>query len=139
MIRTENLTKVYNGVKAVDSINVKVEKGQVCGFVDPNGAGKTTTIGMIVGLIESTAGKCFVKDIEVSKSPIEVKKIIGYLPDGYGFYTHMTASQNLKYYSKFYGMDDASAVARIAVLIDQVGLSGVDKKVGAYSKGIIFN
>lgn len=68
MIRTENLTKTYGGVKAVDSINIDIGKGQVCGFVGPNGAGKTTTIGMMVGLIEPTAGKCFIKDILPAKS-----------------------------------------------------------------------
>jgi ABC-2 type transport system ATP-binding protein len=136
MIRTENLTKVYSGVKAVDSINVKVEKGQVCGFVGPNGAGKTTTIGMLVGLIEPTSGKCFVNDIEVSRNPLEVKRIIGYLPDGFGFYAHMTGAQNLKYFSKFYGLKDADANARIVELLGEVGLANVDKKVGAYSRGM---
>jgi len=135
MIKTEDLIKVYNGVKAVESINVRVEKGQVCGFVGPNGAGKTTTIGMMTGLIEPTGGRCFVKDIEVSRHPIEVKKIIGYLPDGYGFYAHMTGVQNLRYFSKFYGVPDADA--RIKELLEYVGLGNVEKKaVGAYSRGM---
>lgn len=136
MIRTENLTKVYNGVKAVDSINVKVEKGQVCGFVGPNGSGKTTTIGMMTGLIEPTSGKCFVKDLEVSRNPLAVKQVIGYLPDGFGFYSHMTATQNLKYFSKFYGIKEADANARIVELLGEVGLANVEKKVGAYSRGM---
>ncbi len=135
MIRTEGLTKVYNGVKAVDSINVSVDKGQVCGFVGPNGAGKTTTIGMMTGLIEPTGGKCFIKDIEVSRHPLEVKKIIGYLPDGYGFYAHMTGAQNLRYFARFYDVPDADA--RIKDLLAYVGLANVEKKnVGAYSRGM---
>jgi len=136
MIRTENLTKAYGGVKAVDAINVKIEKGQVCGFVGPNGAGKTTTIGMMTGLIEPTGGKCFVKDMEVSRNPLAVKQAIGYLPDGFGFYSHMTAMQNLKYFSKFYGLKEPEANARIAELLGEVGLAGVEKKVGAYSRGM---
>ena len=136
MIKTENLTKAYRGTKAVDSINVNIAKGQVCGFVGPNGAGKTTTIGMMTGLIEPTNGKCFVKDLEVSRHPLEVKKIIGYLPDGFGFYAHMTAAQNLKYFSKLYGLSDADANARIAELLDYVGLANVTKRTGAYSKGM---
>ncbi len=136
MIRAENLTKVYNGVKAVDTINVTIEKGQVCGFVGPNGAGKTTTIGMMTGLIEPTGGKCFVKDIEVSRHPREVKQIVGYLPDGFGFYNHMTAAQNLAYYAKFYGLGEADRTARIAELLSYVGLTAVEKKVGAYSRGM---
>ena len=136
MLKTENLTKIYNGVKAVDSININIEKGQVCGFVGPNGAGKTTTIGMMTGLIEPTSGKCFVKGIEVSRNPIEVKRIIGYLPDGFGFYRHLTAAQNLKYYSKFYNINTADANATIAELLDYVSLRNVDKPVGAYSRGM---
>jgi ABC-2 type transport system ATP-binding protein len=136
MIKTESLTKVYGGVKAVDSINVTIEKGQVCGFVGPNGAGKTTTIGMMTGLIEPTSGRCFLKGMEVAKNPLAVKQVIGYLPDGFGFYSHMTASQNLKYFSKFYGMKEADANARIAELLGEVGLANVEKKVGAYSRGM---
>lgn len=136
MIKTESLTKVYGGVKAVDSINITIEKGQVCGFVGPNGAGKTTTIGMMTGLIEPTSGRCFVKGMEVAKNPLAVKQVIGYLPDGFGFYSHMTASQNLKYFSKFYGMKEADANARIAELLGEVGLANVEKKVGAYSRGM---
>ena len=56
MIKTESLTKVYDGVKAVDGLDLKVEKGEVFGFIGPNGAGKTTTIGMMVGLIEPSCG-----------------------------------------------------------------------------------
>jgi ABC-2 type transport system ATP-binding protein len=136
MIKTESLTKVYGGVKAVDSINVTIEKGQVCGFVGPNGAGKTTTIGMMTGLIEPTSGRCFVKGMEVAKNPLAVKQVIGYLPDGFGFYSHMTAAQNLRYFSKFYGMKEADANARIAELLGDVGLANVEKKVGAYSRGM---
>jgi len=136
MIRTEDLTKVYNGAKAVDSINIKIDKGQVCGFVGPNGAGKTTTIGMMVGLIEPTAGKCFVNDLEVTRHPLEVKQAIGYLPDGFGFYAHMTGAQNLRYYARFYGLKEQESNARIAELLAYVGLTNVDKKAGAYSKGM---
>ncbi|MDI6897368.1 ABC transporter ATP-binding protein [Methanocella conradii] len=136
MIKTESLTKVYGGVKAVDSINVTIEKGEVCGFVGPNGAGKTTTIGMMTGLIEPTSGRCFVKGMEVAKNPLAVKQVIGYLPDGFGFYSHMTAAQNLRYFSKFYGMKEADANARIAELLGEVGLANVEKKVGAYSRGM---
>ena len=82
MIKTEGLTKVYDGVKAVDSLDLTVGKGQVFGFMGPNGAGKTTTIGMIVGLIEPTSGKCFVNDLDVTRNPLEVKAHHG-LPAGW--------------------------------------------------------
>jgi ABC-2 type transport system ATP-binding protein len=136
MIRTENLTKAYNKLKAVDSININIEKGQVCGFVGPNGAGKTTTIGMLVGLIEPSGGKCFIKDIEVSRNPLLIKRMIGYLPEGVGFYSHLNARQNLRYLSKFYGQKDAESEARITELLEYVGLMNVDKPAGAFSRGM---
>ncbi|MCD1294990.1 ABC transporter ATP-binding protein [Methanocella sp. CWC-04] len=136
MIRTEELTKVYDGVKAVDSLNLTVEKGEVFGFLGPNGAGKTTAIGMMVGLLEPTGGKCFVNGIDVTKNPLEVKKITGYLPDGVGFYPNLTAVQNLKYFSRFYGMKDSEAETRIKGLLEYVGLGNVDKPVGSYSRGM---
>jgi ABC-2 type transport system ATP-binding protein len=136
MIRTEGLTKVYDGVKAVDSIDLSVSKGEVFGFLGPNGAGKTTTIGMLVGLIEPSAGKCFINGIEVARNPLEIKRITGYLPDGVGFYPHLSSTQNLKYFSKFYRMKDADSERRIKELLEYVGLGGIEKPVGSYSKGM---
>ncbi|HEY3273409.1 MAG TPA: ABC transporter ATP-binding protein, partial [Methanocella sp.] len=136
MIRIENLTKVYEGVRAVDAINLTIEKGEVFGFLGPNGAGKTTTIGMMVGLIEPTSGHCLIDDIDVTRKPLEAKRFTGYLPDGVGFYPNLTARQNLKYFSKFYGTKDADMDARITGLLDRVGLGKVEKPVGSYSRGM---
>jgi ABC-2 type transport system ATP-binding protein len=136
MIRTENLTKIYGGVKAVDDVSIEVGKGEVFGFVGPNGSGKTTTIGMLVGLIEPSGGKCFINDIDVTHNPLEAKKITGYLPDGIGFYPSLTAKQNLKYFSKFYGMSDRDADMRIHTLLEYVGLTGVEKPTEGYSRGM---
>nr|WP_128860147.1 ABC transporter ATP-binding protein [Methanocella paludicola] len=136
MIKTENLTKTYDGVNAVDGLELTVGKGEVYGFIGPNGAGKTTTIGMMVGLIEPSAGKCFVRDVDVTRNPLEAKRITGYLPDGVGFYGNLTARQNLKYFSRFYAMKDADADKRIGELIGYVGLGKVEKPVGSYSRGM---
>ena len=136
MIRTENLTKIYDGVKAVDTVSLNIKKGDVFGFLGPNGSGKSTTMGMMVGLIEPTSGKCFINDIDVIQHPLEVKKIIGYMPDGLGFYDNLNARQNLKYFSEFYGIPSADADKRIKELLEYVGLKGVDKKTSGYSKGM---
>lgn len=133
-IRTEGLTKAYDGVKAVDSLDLSVARGQAFGFLGPNGSGKTTTIGMMVGLIEPTSGKCLINGLDVARNPMEVKRITGYLPDGVGFYGGLTARQNLKYFAKLYEMKDADR--RISWLLDYVGLGGVEKPVGAYSRGM---
>ena len=137
MIKTENLTKVYNGNKAVDSLNLEIAEGDVFGFLGPNGAGKSTTILMLVGMIEPTEGKCIINDIEVARNPLKVKEIIGYLPEDVGFYGDMTAEQNLDYFARFYATMDASErKKRIDELLELVQLASVSQKVGGYSRGM---
>lgn len=136
MIIAENLTKTYSGIKVVDSVNFSVNKGDIFGFIGPNGAGKTTTIGMMVGMIEPTAGRCYIDELDVTRYPLLAKKRIGYLPESMGFYTNLTGRQNLKYFSKFYGMENAKANIRITGLLDYVGLGQTDKPVEQYSKGM---
>jgi len=136
MIRTENLTKEYNGNKAVDSLNLEIAEGDIFGFLGPNGAGKSTTIQMLVGLIEPTEGKCIINDIEVARNPLKVKELIGYLPENVGFYGNMTAEQNLDYFARFYPIDADERKKRIEELLELVQLDGVSQKVGGYSRGM---
>ncbi|MGB2842696.1 MAG: ABC transporter ATP-binding protein [Halobacteriota archaeon] len=137
MIKTENLTKVYNGNKAVDGLNLEIAEGDIFGFLGPNGAGKSTTILMLVGMIEPTGGKCIINDIEVARNPLKIKGIIGYLPEDVGFYGNMTAEQNLDYFARFYAAMDANErKKRIGELLELVQLDGVSQKVGGYSRGM---
>jgi ABC-2 type transport system ATP-binding protein len=136
MIRTENLTKVYNGKTAVDGLDLVVGEGEIFGFLGPNGAGKSTTILMLTGMIEPTGGQCLVDGIEVAKDPLKVKEIIGYLPEDVGFYGNMTGEQNLDYFARFYGMDAKARKERIAELLELVHLDGVTQKAGEYSRGM---
>ena len=136
MIKTENLTKVYNGKKAVDSLDLEIAEGDIFGFLGPNGAGKSTTILMLVGLIEPSEGKCFINDIEVARNPLKVKELIGYLPENVGFYGNMTAEQNLDYFARFYPMDADERKKRIEELLELVQLASVSQKVGGYSRGM---
>jgi len=136
MIRTEKLTKVYNGKTAVDGLDLTVGEGEVFGFLGPNGAGKSTTILMLTGMIEPTGGRCLVDGIEVAKDPLAVKKIIGYLPEDVGFYGNMTGEQNLDYFARFYGMNARERKERITTLLELVHLDGVTQKAGEYSRGM---
>ena len=136
MIRTENLTKVYNGKPAVDGLNLEIGEGEIFGFLGPNGAGKSTTILMLTGMIEPTAGRCFVDGIEVANDPLAVKRIIGYLPEDVGFYGNLTGEQNLDYFARFYDMNAADRKERIDELLRLVHLDGVTQKAGEYSRGM---
>lgn len=136
MIRAENLTKVYNGIPVVNSISLRVKKGEVFGFLGPNGAGKTTAISMMVGMIEPNLGRCLIGGIDVAKSPIDAKRIIGYLPDRPGFYPNLTGRQTMAYFSKLCGIEKREADRRIEQLLNLVGLSKVNAQVGNYSRGM---
>lgn len=136
MIELKNLVKTYGDVNAVDDLSLNIGKGEVFGLLGPNGAGKSTTILMLCGLIQPSSGECLIDGIEVSKNPIEVKRRLGYMPEDVGFYPNLSAGQNLEFFAKLHDIPDPERKERIDELLRLVGLSGVEKKVGGYSKGM---
>jgi ABC-2 type transport system ATP-binding protein len=136
MIEIKNLVKEYNGVRAVDDLCLNIGGGEIYGLLGPNGAGKSTTILMLTGLILPTSGECRIDGVEVSKNPIEVKKKIGYMPEDVGFYTNLTGFENLAFFARLYGIPEKEIEGKCDELLKQVGLYGVSKQVGGYSKGM---
>ena len=136
MIEIKNLVKEYNGVRAVDELSINISGGEIYGLLGPNGAGKSTTILMLTGLILPTSGECRIDGVEVSKNPIAVKKKIGYMPEDVGFYANLTAFENLSFFGNLYGLPQKELEDRCDELLKQVGLYGVSKPVGGYSKGM---
>ncbi|MDK2799813.1 MAG: type transport system ATP-binding protein [Clostridiales bacterium] len=137
IIETQNLTKKYNGLTAVDRLNLKIEKGEIFGLLGPNGAGKTTTILMLLGLTEPTEGKAWIAGHDATREPILVKRIVGYLPDNVGFYQDMTGRENLRYVAQLNGLSRQETEKRIDALLERVRLvEAGDKKVGTYSRGM---
>lgn len=137
VIETQDLTKVYGDQVAVDHLNLKIYKGEVFGFLGPNGAGKTTTLLMLLGLSEPTAGKAWVCGFDPTREPLQIKRIVGYLPENVGFYDDLNALQNLLYISRLNGIPDEVAEEKIKELLKIVDLE-VDprKKLGEYSRGM---
>lgn len=137
VIETQDLTKVYGEQVAVDHLNININQGEVFGFLGPNGAGKTTTLLMLLGLSEPTSGKARVCGFDPTREPLEVKKLVGYLPENVGFYDDMNAVQNLLYISRLNGIPDDLAGIKIKELLKVVDLE-VDprKKLGEYSRGM---
>lgn len=137
MIQTENLTKVYkNGFKAVDGLNLHVAEGDIFGFLGPNGAGKTTTIRMLDGLLTPTAGTALIAGMDIHEKPIEIKRLIGVVPESHGYYYSMTAREYLTYFSSLFDakLDNSKY---IEFLLERVGLSDkADVTVGQYSRGM---
>jgi ABC-2 type transport system ATP-binding protein len=112
-------------------------RGEIFGLLGPNGAGKTTTILMMLGLTEVTSGTVRVQGHDPQREPLQVKRIVGYMPDTVGFYDHMTAMDNLRYTAALIGIPVADRTRRIASALEHVGLSDVaNKRVGAYSRGM---
>src|SRR5687767_6970790 len=91
MIRIENLVKTFGSKRAVDGVSFNVERGEVLGFLGPNGAGKSTTMRMITGFMPPSAGRVSVGGHDVAESPIEAKRLLGYLPENPPAYPHLTA------------------------------------------------
>ncbi len=136
MIQFDHLTKEYNGIPAVNDLTTGIAPGEIFGLLGPNGAGKSTTILMLVGLIEPTSGCCRIDGIEVTKNPVAVKNMIGYMPEDVGFYSKLTAEENLAYFAKLYHMDRKRYQKRIDDLLVLTGLDGITKPVGGFSKGM---
>ena len=97
LIETENLTRKFGDLTAVDNLTLRVDKGEVFGFLGPNGAGKTTTVRMLCCLISKTSGKAKIGDYELGNQDdsLKIRKIIGLVPDSVGLYESLTAYENL--------------------------------------------
>jgi ABC-2 type transport system ATP-binding protein len=136
-IEVNNLSKHFKNIKAVDNINFSVFKGEVFGFLGPNGVGKTTTIRMLTGVLKPTTGniKIFYKDLW--KNPIQVKEILGNVPEMANVYMDLTGFQNLHFIGEMYGIPKKKRKATGEKLLKQFQLfERSDKKTKTYSKGM---
>ncbi|MCW5683141.1 MAG: ABC transporter ATP-binding protein [Pseudolabrys sp.] len=137
VIAAQGLTKRYGGAVVVDGIDFAVGKGETFGLLGPNGSGKTTTILMMLGLTERSAGNVTVLGEDPMRSPLTVKRRVGYLPDSIGFYDNLTATENLSYTARLMGLSRSERERRIAAALARVRLSEVGgKRVGTFSRGM---
>ncbi len=136
-ITARGLTKRYGEIVAVDAIDFDILRGETFGLLGPNGAGKTTTILMMLGLTEVSAGEVRVAGHDPVRSPLAVKRRVGYLPDSVGFYDYMTAVENLVYTARLMGLAHDLREARIAEALARVRLADVaDREVRTFSRGM---
>jgi ABC-2 type transport system ATP-binding protein len=137
IIQTENLTRLYSGQTAVDSLSFEVVEGEVFGFLGPNGAGKTTTLLMLLGLSQPSSGSARVCGLNPLRNPREVKRLVGYLPENVGFYGDLDAVQSLEYVGRLNGIGRREVSGKVDELLALVGLKeAARKKVAAYSRGM---
>ena len=139
MIEITNLSKSYNKgtVKAVDSLNLTVNNGEIFGFLGPNGAGKTTTIKMMVGLLKPDSGTVTINGNSITENPLAVKRTISYVPDSPEVYEKLTGIEYLNFMGDVYSVPAELRRERLTYLLDLFSLSdAVGDLIQSYSHGM---
>ena len=126
MLEIKNLTKMYGSFRALNQLNLTINKGEVFGFVGPNGAGKTTTMRIICGLLQPTYGEVMLDEIDAIKHPEQIKRKVGYVPDFFGVYDNFTVMEYMEFYGSMYDIDKKTTLEISEGLLELVNLS--DKK-----------
>jgi ABC-2 type transport system ATP-binding protein len=136
MIHVENLSKYYQENCAVDQINFDIQKGEILGLLGPNGAGKTTTLRMLTGFLRPTSGTVRVKDYTIDSEALEIKKLMGYLPEEAPLYHDMLAFDYLNYVADIRNIPKSDKHGRIRQVADLCGINEVmHQPIGQLSKG----
>jgi ABC-2 type transport system ATP-binding protein len=136
MIEVRNLTKYYPGITAVNNISFDIAKGDIVGFLGPNGAGKTTTMRILTTFIPPSSGKATIAGHDVVTDSLNVRKLIGYMPETVPLYTEMRVNEYLKFRSKIKGVPAKERTARLNEVIESCRLKDVERTIiGHLSKG----
>ena len=126
-IRVVGLRKVFHSagkeIRAVDGIDLEVEKGEFFGLLGPNGAGKSTTIGMLTTRVIPTEGKAFITGIDVVADPATAKRFIGVVPQTNTLDRQLSVSENLEFHGRYFGMSRREAAQRAEELLEQFKLA----------------
>jgi ABC-2 type transport system ATP-binding protein len=137
MIHVENLSKYYGDFCAVDQISFDIEKGEIVGLLGPNGAGKTTTLRMLTGYFKPTSGLIHIKDYSIEDSALQIKRLIGYLPESAPLYHNMLVYDYLQFIAGIRGLDKEKSKGRIMELVDLCSLNQImHRSIGELSKGL---
>jgi ABC-2 type transport system ATP-binding protein len=137
IIETFNLTKEFNGLKAVNNVNIKIEQGEIFGLLGPNGAGKTTFISMLCTLLKPTSGTAKVNGFDIIKQQHNVRKSIGIVFQDPSLDNRLTGRENLEMHAGLYGIAKSERKKRIEEVLALVALSDrADELVRNYSGGM---
>jgi ABC-2 type transport system ATP-binding protein len=121
-IRTDNLTRDFGTVRALDGLSLEVPSGSIFGFLGPNGSGKTTTIHLLLGLLEPSSGRAEVLGFDTGKQGDEVRSRTGALLEHAGLYEQLSAEDNLEFYGRIHRLASGERQTRIKELLTQFGL-----------------
>jgi sodium transport system ATP-binding protein len=140
MLEVHDLRKTFKAktgpVKAVDGVSFTARDGEITGLLGPNGAGKTTALRMLYTLMSPDHGTVKVDGVDVAVDPTTVRRNLGVLPDARGVYKRLTARENIAYFGRLHGLDEATIAARTARLVDALGMADfADRPTEGFSQG----
>jgi ABC-2 type transport system ATP-binding protein len=136
MIKIDHLVKAFGPKRAVDDISFSVERGEVLGFLGPNGAGKSTTMRIVTGFMPPTSGSASVGGFDVVDSPLQAKRLIGYLPENAASYPDMTVRAFLDFIAELRGLEGAARKKAVHRVVELCFLESVlGQAIDTLSKG----
>ncbi|HWJ25439.1 MAG TPA: ABC transporter ATP-binding protein [Flavisolibacter sp.] len=137
VISIKHLNKNYGSKKVLNDINLDVYPGQVIGYIGPNGAGKSTTVKILCGLLTDYEGNVTIKGRDVKQDTLEVKKVIGYIPEIAELYDVLTPEEYLNFTGSLYGLDEKLCHNRIQKMLQAFGLlPNINQRMDSFSKGM---
>ena len=139
MLELKNVTKAYNkgSVKAVDSLSMTVNDGEIFGFLGPNGAGKTTSIRMLTGILQPDEGDLLLDGISIKERPIAAKRTFAFVPDNPETFSRLKAVEYLDFISDVYKVPEEEKMNRIKSYCEKFGmLENLDSRIASFSHGM---
>ena len=136
MIEVKDLHKAFGAVQAVDGVSFTARDGEITGLLGPNGAGKTTTLRMLYTLMQPDSGQVLVDGMDAAIDPVAVRRVLGVLPDARGLYKRLTAAENIEYFARLHGIEDATMHARREALTEALEMRDIlDRRTEGFSQG----
>ncbi|MBW8311476.1 MAG: ATP-binding cassette domain-containing protein [Rhizobium sp.] len=136
MIEVRDLHKAFGKVQAVDGVSFRAQDGQITGLLGPNGAGKTTSLRMLYTLMKPDSGQVVVDGVDAAKDPEAVRRRLGVLPDSRGLYKRLTSRENIRYFGRLHGLDDALIAQRTEALSQALEMGDIiDRRTEGFSQG----
>jgi len=136
-IEVNGFSKSFGDLQAVKKLSFNVAQGEIFSLLGPNGAGKTTTISMLCGLLRPDEGDALVLGHSISREPVQVKSVLGVVPQEIALYEDLSAAENLDFWGKMYGLRGAALKKRAAEILETIGLtSRASDRIEKYSGGM---